>query len=146
MAAKYAKVKFSIDKAETGKRLSELRKMHDLTILELSKKSGLSKAMISETEAGKNKPSPNLMLALIKLFNVNINWLLTGEGEIYQKPGEVKQKPAVEGEFNDLYYDLLWHLENTPVVRYSVMGFFSEYMHKYRDRIDKNKGEDKENK
>ena len=141
MAAKYAKVKFSIDKAETGKRLSELRKMHDLTILELAEKSGLSKAMISETEAGKNKPSPNLMLALIKLFNVNINWLLTGEGEIYHTTGKPQQKPGTGGEFNDLYYDLLWHLENTPVVRYSVLGFFGEYMHKYKDRIDKKKDE-----
>lgn len=141
MASKYANVKFNIDTAETGKRLKELRKSHNITILELSKKTGLSKAMISETEAGKNKPSPNLMLALIKLFNVNVNWLLTGEGDTYQKPGEAKQRAAVEGEFTDLYYDLLWHLENTPVVRYAVMGFFSEYMHKYKDRIIKNKNE-----
>lgn len=64
MTTKYANVKFNIDTAETGKRLKELRKKHHITINELSWKSGLSKAMISETEAGKNKPSPNLMLAL----------------------------------------------------------------------------------
>jgi transcriptional regulator with XRE-family HTH domain len=135
MTTKYLNVKFNIDTAETGKRLREIRKKNHNTIMELSEKTGLSKAMISETEAGKNKPSPNLMLALIKLYNVNINWVLTGEGEPYQK--EEPKKAGIEGEFTDLYYDLLWHLENTPVVRYAVMGFYSEYMHRYKDRIIK---------
>lgn len=141
MTTKFANVKFNIDTVETGKRLKEIRKKHNITIWQLSEKVGLSKAMISETESGKNKPSPNLLLGLIKLFNVNINWVLTGEGDTYQKPGDAEQKAAVEGEFTDLYYDLLWHLENTPVVRYALMGFFSEYMHKYKDRITKNKSE-----
>jgi transcriptional regulator with XRE-family HTH domain len=138
MATKYLNVKFNIDTVESGKRLRQIRKSNGHTILELSEKTGLSKAMISETEAGKNKPSPNLMLALIKLFNVNINWVLTGEGDAYQK--EVK-KASVEEEFTDLYYDLLWHLENTPVVRYAVMGFYSEYKHRYKDRIFKKESE-----
>jgi transcriptional regulator with XRE-family HTH domain len=132
MAAKFDKVKYNINNLETGKRIRELRKKHKIKITELSRKTGISKAMISEIETGKHKPSPNLMFALIKLFNVNVNWLLTGEGDIYQKKGETAKKSVTEDEFNDLYYDMLWHLENTPVVRYSVMGFFSEYMHKYK--------------
>jgi transcriptional regulator with XRE-family HTH domain len=133
MTTKYLKAVYNIDTLATGKRLREIRKKHHITIKDLSSKTGLSKAMISEAETGKNKPSPNLLLALIKLYDVNVNWLLTGEGDIYQKTEKSESKLAN----NEHYKSLIWHLENTPVVRYSVMGYFVEFMHKYKDRLNK---------
>ncbi len=92
--------------------------------------------MISETETGKNKPSPNLMLALLNIYGVNLKWLLTGEGEMLEKePVEFPAEKKNYDELNDEIHELLWHLENTKVVKLAVVGFFLEYMHQNEDLV-----------
>ena len=145
MNRKFVKSKVTIDIEETGRRLKFFRNTRDITISDLSAKTGLSKGMISETETGKNKPSPNLMLALLNIYNLNLNWLLTGEGEMFITDAEkLPQEKKNFGEHNDEIHELLWHLEHTLVVKLAVVGFFLEYMHQNEDIIKKSKEEHKE--
>jgi hypothetical protein len=98
--------------------------------------------MISETETGKNKPSPNLMLALLNIYNLNLNWLLTGEGEMFiRDQEELPTEKKNFGELNDEIHELVWHLEHTPVVKLAVVGFFLEYMHQNEDIVKKSREE-----
>ena len=144
MNKKFVKSKVTIDIEETGRRLKFFRNTRNITISELSAKTGLSKGMISETETGKNKPSPNLMLALLNIYNLNLNWLLTGEGEMFITDiEELPQEKKNFGELNDEIHELLWHLEHTLVVKLAVVGFFLEYMHQNEDIIIKSKEEHK---
>jgi len=142
MNKKFVKSKVIIDIEETGQRLKYFRNTRNITISELSAKTGLSKGMISETETGKNKPSPNLMLALLNIYNLNLNWLLTGEGEMFLTgTEELHPEKKNFGELNDEIHDLLWHLEHTMVVKLAVVGFFLEYMHQNEDIIKKSREE-----
>ncbi len=131
MTRKFVKSKIVINMQETGQRLKLFRNSQNITIGELSEKTGLSKGMISETETGKNKPSPNLMLALLKVYSLNLNWLLTGHGEMFV-PGKKDY-----GYLNEEIHELLWHLEHTQVVKLAVVGFFLEYMYQNEDVIKK---------
>lgn len=138
MKKKFGDARFTIDMEETGKRLKTFRILRNLTLAELSELSGLSMAMISESETGKNKPSPNLMYAMNRLYNMNINWLLTGEGEMVTKKSQAKQPPR--NEKGELVYDmdsLLWYMERVPIVRYSVLGFFSGFYFENKKTIEK---------
>jgi len=150
MTRKFLRSKIAIDTHETGRRLKHFRTSQNITIAELSQKTGLSKGMISETETGKNKPSPNLLLALLNIYALNLNWLLTGRGEMFiadELQGAPDEKDY--GYLNEEIHDLLWHLENTMVVKLAVVGFFLEYMYQNEDLIKneldrKNKNNDKE--
>lgn len=136
MNKKFVRSKIAIDTDETGQRLKYFRTSQNITINELSEKTGLSMGMISETETGKNKPSPNLMLALLNIYGVNLNWLLTGEGEMLAtEPGEFPAENKNYGELNDEIHELLWHLEHTLVVKLAVVGFFLEYMHQNEEIV-----------
>jgi len=142
MNKKFVKSKVVIDTEETGQRLKHFRNSQKITISELSAKTGLSKGMISETETGKNKPSPNLLLALLNIYGLNLNWLLTGEGDMFvQEPEGHPAEKKNYGELNDEIYELLWHLEHTLVVKLAVVGFFLEYIHQNEDIIKKSKEE-----
>jgi len=79
---KFNKSKFILDPVEVGDRLRAVRDHKKLTIQALSRETGLSLGLISEAESGKNKPSPNLLFAFAKKYGVNLNWLLTNEGEM----------------------------------------------------------------
>lgn len=141
MSSRISHAKFVVDTEETGKRLRLFRKSRNVTIQELSEQTGLSKGMISEAETGRNKPSPTLMLALHKLYGLDINWLLTGEGKmILKRTAAFLERNHSRGdtEDEDDYNQLLWYLENAPVVKYAVLGFFLEYVHKNREIIEEN--------
>ena len=72
-----------ITKNSLGTRLMTVRKGKNLTQQAFASALGTSAGYISEAEAGKSVPGGSLLTSLCRIFNVNINWLLTGEGPMY---------------------------------------------------------------
>ena len=66
-----------------GKRLKEVLKKLNLTQIALSKKIGTSNVVINRYVKGKTTPDYNFLNKLAAIYNININWLLTGEGSIF---------------------------------------------------------------
>ncbi len=65
------------------KRLEILLNEYNLTASRLSERIGVQRSGISHILAGRNKPSFDFLLKLAKEFpEININWLLTGKGEM----------------------------------------------------------------
>lgn len=62
-----------------GQRLRALRITHNLTIPQVSEKTGLSKGNLSSIETDKNKPSANALILLAELYGVSADWILFGE-------------------------------------------------------------------
>lgn len=63
------------------KRLSHIRGKRSKT--EFAKHLGVSKVYITRYENGEVKPSFDFLKILTEKENININWLLTGEGDIF---------------------------------------------------------------
>ncbi len=62
----------------------------------LGKKLGISKSAISLIEKGTNGLSTQNVLSICREFNINENWLLTGEGEMIEdKPLQIKSAGAM---------------------------------------------------
>lgn len=70
--------------------------MEDITdrFIKMRKKLGINKSqlasyiqstpsIIGEIESGKREPSKNILMKLLSKYNVNINWILSGEGEMF---------------------------------------------------------------
>lgn len=54
---------------------------------------GVTSASISYYESGKRQPDFAFMNMLASIYNVNTNWLLTGEGSMFVEPAVVKPGP-----------------------------------------------------
>lgn len=70
------------NKSSISERFKEIRNMNNLSQREFAEKIGYSSSIISEIERGTNEPSRNVMLAIHRCFNVNLHWLLLGEGNM----------------------------------------------------------------
>ena len=75
-------------------RLKYLRSELGLSQTDMAKLMGVSLRVYHRYEKGEQKPSYEKLIPLVKKFNVNINWLLTGEGEMFIKPK--KEKESIE--------------------------------------------------
>ena len=66
-----------------NERIKELRSRLGLTQEEFSSKIGLSRNFIAQIETGTKKPSERTIFDICEKFNVNQDWLRTGNGEMF---------------------------------------------------------------
>ena len=66
-----------------NERLALARKTLKLTQREFAEKISVATGYVASMEIGDRKVNPRIMKLVSALFNVNINWLETGEGEMF---------------------------------------------------------------
>lgn len=64
-------------------RIKQLRKELKLTQEEFADRAGMKRSTLSKYENGENVPSATAFALICKEFNVNEDWLRTGEGEMF---------------------------------------------------------------
>jgi transcriptional regulator with XRE-family HTH domain len=76
-------------KTPLAQRLRELRrKCGDPQRNELAKLFGVSVTAIATYERGDREPAASVLAAYAEVFGANLNWLLTGEGEMFVDPSK----------------------------------------------------------
>jgi transcriptional regulator with XRE-family HTH domain len=114
-----------------NERLKEIRVEQQLTQKQMSEKIGVTEATVSRMESGKSTITEQTIKTLCREFNVNKDWLLSGEGEMYAVSKEderlakilaelhttdnEKLKNLVEKmlELDDKYIEIILNLVNT---------------------------------
>lgn len=66
-----------------NERLSMARKALKLTQREFAQKISVATGFIASMEIGDRKVNPRIMKLVSSIFNVNLQWLETGEGEMF---------------------------------------------------------------
>jgi transcriptional regulator with XRE-family HTH domain len=119
-------------------RLKKIRLELNLKQKEIAAELKISKATYSEVEGGNYNPNFNLIENIVLKYNVNLYYLLFGEGEMFLDAGQSfrarKPKYAVSKEEID---KLMWYLERSPVVQYLIMGHFRTILTREKDTIQK---------
>lgn len=112
-------------------RLRELRKYLEMSQGEFGKKINLSTSAIGEIERGTNKLSDRNIAAICHVFNVNEEWLRTGEGEMFNPPKELTYLDKLAAEKGLTPEDMVLiksFLELPPEMRRSVIEFGKNFM------------------
>lgn len=66
-----------------GERVQEIRKVLKLTLEKFGDKLGVTKTTISRIEKGINNLTEQMAVSICRTYNVNYDWLMTGEGEMF---------------------------------------------------------------
>jgi len=66
-----------------NERLALVRKTLGLTQREFAQKISVATGFIASMEIGVRKVNPRIMKLVSNLFNINLQWLETGEGEMF---------------------------------------------------------------
>ena len=69
-------------------RIKEARKSLGLTQDKFGERLGVGRSAISNIEAGSRGVTDQLRLSVCREFNVNEDWLRTGEGSMFSEPDE----------------------------------------------------------
>lgn len=114
---------------EINSRLVELRKACNLTQAEMAPVLGLSRSGIADIETGKRKVNRKhlIMLENWKEHNVNINWLLTGEGEKFlPRENDLLESIKKEYHLSDPQFGFICKFLKLPEEQKNVVFGFLE--------------------
>lgn len=67
-------------------RIKEIRKKENLSQQKFADRLGIARGNIAAYEVGKNAPSDAVLSLICREFNVNEEWLRTGQGDMYDIP------------------------------------------------------------
>ena len=81
-----------------GQRIKYLRKdVLELTLAKFSKELGVAVSTVSEIENGRNALSNQMVMLIRKVYNVNEEWLRTGDGDMFRKiTGEERTAETID--------------------------------------------------
>ena len=69
--------------SKQGERLKKIRFVLKLTQQQLADKLGVKSQAVSKVEKNLNGLRNESLIILFKKYNVNLNWLITGQGEMF---------------------------------------------------------------
>lgn len=78
-------------------RIKKIRKELDLTQQKFADKLGVQRNTIAMYEMGRTLPSDAIMRSICREFNINEDWLRTGQGEIFIKQTRDEQIASFVG-------------------------------------------------
>jgi len=71
---------------EIHDRLKQIRRYFKLSIRDFSKEIYFSHSLYGQVEYGNREPTDRIIQLISSKFNVNKQWILTGEGEMFASP------------------------------------------------------------
>jgi transcriptional regulator with XRE-family HTH domain len=126
-------------KKEIGAKVKQIRKGVHYTQEQMVQHFDCGRANYSRIEKGEVFPNPTMMKALREDFKVSLHWLICEEGEMKEMDEGKKLltiKPPADPQEAAEIEELLFHLDNVPLVKHAVLGFFLEYKGKNRALIE----------
>lgn len=111
-----------------GDRIKRVRKYLDLTQREFGERIGLKGNTIAQYELGRNNPVDSALSLMIREYNINEEWLRTGEGEMFKAaPTDVLDQLASEYNLSNASYIVVEKFVNLkPEKRNELIEFFLE--------------------
>lgn len=109
-----------------NERIKKLRKELKLTQQEFSDKLHIKRSTLANYEIGRNEPIDAVVALICKTYNVNEEWLRSGEGDMFLELPEEDEEAAYVSEL----------LEDSDNDLYKLI---KEIMHTYHDLTPKSK-------
>ena len=121
---------------ELGSRIKQIRKGLNLTQRELAERLNVTPPTISEIESGRYNPSIEFLIRLNKEFNVNLYYLLLGEGQMYIDPEILSLTRIEEYAVNvDEVRKFLCYFQKSEILQYFILSQFKSKMAQEKEAI-----------
>lgn len=123
-------------KKEIGEKIRQVRKSLGYTQDRMVDFFDCGRANYSRIEKGEVFPNPAMLLVFNSHFNVSLHWLVCGKGEMLEQDEKQEEmNPPADGSDAAEIQNLVDCIENIPMVKHAVLGYFLEYIEKNKKLI-----------
>jgi len=90
-----------------GQRIKQIRTALGIKQVELAKVLKMNPSAVSKIESGRTNPSLETLSELGKIYNINLHWLITGTGEMFNTIAETESQSGAWDNFQKLMNERL---------------------------------------
>ena len=90
-----------------GQRIKQIRTALGIKQVELAKVLKMNPSAVSQIESGRTNPSLETLSELGKIYNINLHWLITGTGEMFNTIAETESQSGAWDNFQKLMNERL---------------------------------------
>lgn len=115
--------------AALGQRVREIRTMLQLSQKKMAELLGISHNYISDIETGKANPGPEFFFKLFRVFNVDLNYVFMGTGDMFYreeaKAREIQCLPLKAFDFTEdleSIEQVAWLMVNSTYFKNMILG------------------------
>lgn len=119
---------------ELGLRIRSIRLQNEIPQAEFARTLHINEKLLAKIENGLEKPDAWLLFILESNHGINVNWLLTGEGEMIIKNGRSKKDLA----YMLTIYDRLSKNSQKRIVNIIKMLIHSDHADMFKQKADEN--------
>lgn len=124
-----------------NERIKELRKTLGLTLEKFGEHIGLKKSAMSLIENGKNNITEQVFKSICREFNVNEEWLRTGEGDMFLELDRHKEiadftLQLLKEEDDSFKNRLISVLANLTIDEWELLENIAKNIHKGKHKAD----------
>jgi len=99
-------------------RVREIRKTLNLTMEKFGERLGVTRTAISNIESCNRKVTEQMLKSICREFNINENWLRTGEGNMFRELPEEEETASIVSDLleegkNNPFYEIILEIMNT---------------------------------
>lgn len=120
---------------DIGLQVRAIRDHLDMTLGDVSERTGISRSYISDFERGFKLPTAKYLKYLHDHHHINMNYIFGSDMRML-RPTEEEKKKLDFGKFQEEVDELLLYLYKIPHALYAVLGYFTEYKLKNKMLID----------
>ena len=120
------KVKSPTAQVSVGARLRYWRKLSGLRLVDMAEMINVSQGSLSDLENNKSLPSSGTLIGLCKKTELNICWLLTGEGRVTVSSQAEEKEISIVQDFMNLMQDRDFRKMITKVISIFENGTASQ--------------------
>jgi len=120
-----------------GNRVRQIRQRLMMKQKEFARSLGISEPSMSEIENGKYKPGHDFLYNIVKTHNVNLYYLLFGDGEMFLESLTIGGGLSPYFSTNLEIKRFLWYFERSPILQHFILGHYRRYMNDERENIER---------
>ncbi|MCU0287767.1 MAG: helix-turn-helix transcriptional regulator [Acidobacteria bacterium] len=124
---------------DIGLRLKNVRQKLGIQQKDVAAAMKVAPSYLSEIENGKGNPGPEFFVRLASLYNINLNYLFMGIGDMLIDAQGSEKKPGIDMDgFIETVDDVTWMMEKSVYVRNEILSFVNKILFEERDLIKDN--------
>ncbi len=121
---------------EIGERIKAVRKKLRLQQKEMASTLQIAPSYLCEIESGNGNPGPELFVRLASEYNLNLNYLFIGNGDMFSDgPLKIKKQEFDLDEEIDTLEKLFWLLDNSLFFRGLIVSQANKLLFEEKNMI-----------
>lgn len=121
---------------DIGARIKDIRKRLRISQIQMAETINITNSYLSDIETGKGNPGHSFFFKLAMAYEVSLNYLFLGKGEIFLET--TRPNNPDDPKFPNIWTieDLCWYMVRSPIFSQEIISYAAKFRYEHKNLIE----------